>query len=304
MNDLQIEYFLAVVDNLSFTKTASEKYVSQPAVSKQISAMEEELGVPLFERTHKSIRLTDAGMIFAEFYKKQRQDLSLITQQARKSVRPKNIPLRISCPGGWNMINFMPTIIRHLAASHPEIQLLPESGNICNLTTALVEDEADIVIGLSTSFHTSANLQVHKLTAVPHVIVYSEAHPLAGEKQLTPADFRNELFFIPANDEAVFIVNLVKSCCQPYGFIPRIQGVKNFESLILRVTNGLGVAVVDSWVMQTYHSQLRSINIDSCHSVSIGWRNNNTNPALPIFIHELAQYFYPDGNSGFDPRPC
>ena len=63
MNDLQIDYFIAVARNLSFTKTAEEMYVSQPAISRQISHLEEELGYPLFDRSKKTTQLTPAGEI-------------------------------------------------------------------------------------------------------------------------------------------------------------------------------------------------------------------------------------------------
>ena len=61
MNDLQIDYFLAVARHLSFTKAARELFVSQPAISRQILALEEELGYTLFERTNKSVHMTKAG---------------------------------------------------------------------------------------------------------------------------------------------------------------------------------------------------------------------------------------------------
>ena len=67
MNDLQIDYFMAVATNLSFTKTSEELFVSQPAISKQISLMEKELGVKLFIRNNKKTTLTKAGELYYEF---------------------------------------------------------------------------------------------------------------------------------------------------------------------------------------------------------------------------------------------
>jgi DNA-binding transcriptional LysR family regulator len=58
MNNLQIEYFLAVVQNVSFSKAAAELYVSQPAISRQIAALEKELGYALFDRAKQPTRLT------------------------------------------------------------------------------------------------------------------------------------------------------------------------------------------------------------------------------------------------------
>ena len=67
MNDLQIDYFLAVARNLSFTKTAEEMYVSQPAISRHISHLEKELGFALFDRSKKTTQLTPAGGLFLRF---------------------------------------------------------------------------------------------------------------------------------------------------------------------------------------------------------------------------------------------
>ena len=75
MNDLQIEYFLAVARNLSFTKTAEELYVTQPAVSKQISLLEKELDAVLFDRTNKNTELTEAGKLFQRFFEDYKKSL-------------------------------------------------------------------------------------------------------------------------------------------------------------------------------------------------------------------------------------
>ena len=62
MNDLQIDYFMAVATNSSFTKTSEELFVSQPAISKQIALLERELGVKLFIRNNRRTELTEAGI--------------------------------------------------------------------------------------------------------------------------------------------------------------------------------------------------------------------------------------------------
>ena len=66
MNDLQIDYFMAVATNLSFTKTSEELYVSQPAISRQISQLEKELGTRLFRRNNQKTELTETGKLYFE----------------------------------------------------------------------------------------------------------------------------------------------------------------------------------------------------------------------------------------------
>lgn len=301
MNDLQIQYFLAVADNLSFTKTAMEKYVSQPAVSKQIAAMEEELGVLLFERAYKSLRLTEAGRLFAEFYRRQREDLTLITQRAKDAQRKKSTPLRVGCGCGWTLADFLPGILKKLAATHPWIEVRLESRGFSELTAALIEGEADLIFCLSANIHTLPTLAVHRLTETPRVLLYADCHPLAKLERPAPADFQNEVFLVPAPDETAFMIDLVKSFCKPYGFVPRLRLVKSIDTLLLNVLNALGVAIVDEWTMMMKPPGYRCIPLDSSHAIDIAWHRDNENPALPVFLHELAAVFYPSGGCPFDP---
>ena len=87
------------------------------------------------------------------------------------------------------------------------------------------------------------------------------------------------------------IVELVKSFCEPYGFTPRIQGVRNTESLIMCVLNGLGVAITDAWTVQSNMRKLCHIPLNTNHGVSIAWRRKSENTALPIFLRELTKEF-------------
>ena len=69
MTSLQIQYFLATVRQMSFTKAAAELYITQPSLSKQISTLESELGVELFDRSVKTkLHLTPAGALLRDFF--------------------------------------------------------------------------------------------------------------------------------------------------------------------------------------------------------------------------------------------
>ena len=67
MNTTQLECFLAVADNLNFSRAAEQLRLTQPAVSHQINSLEDELGVKLFNRTSKSVRLTQAGYLYTQY---------------------------------------------------------------------------------------------------------------------------------------------------------------------------------------------------------------------------------------------
>ncbi|MDR2939731.1 MAG: LysR family transcriptional regulator [Clostridiales bacterium] len=291
MNDLQIEYFLAAAEHMSFTKTANEKFVSQPAVSKQISAMESELGVELFVRGHNSAKLTQAGWMFHEYYKKQRQEMELLKQQIRENEKEKVLDLHIGCGSGWTRADFFSKVIKQMEEKQAKFRVCLQSYAFHQIIPALNKNEIDIGITLNTDIELRPKLDIMVLTEVPQVILYSQEHPLAGKQGLTPYDFRKELFFVPQSDRATYIVDLVNGFCEPYGFLPRIQSVRNTESLLMNVHNGLGVAITDFWTHQMGGRQYLYILLESTHTITAVWQRNESNPLVPIFIRELKELF-------------
>ena len=84
MTSNQISIFLAMTENLSFSKTAEDFYITQPTVSRQISMLEEEWGVRLFDRNKRHVSITKAGILMAGICKENRKKLDSGLSRARK----------------------------------------------------------------------------------------------------------------------------------------------------------------------------------------------------------------------------
>lgn len=82
MNILQMRYFVAVADNLSFTIASKKLYVSQPSISKQVAALEDEIGMKLFDRTGKKLLLTNSGELLYHDFKILLQNIDELIQKA------------------------------------------------------------------------------------------------------------------------------------------------------------------------------------------------------------------------------
>lgn len=291
MNDLQVEYFLAAAENMSFTKTANQKFVSQPAISKQISTMESELGIELFVRGRNSVELTQAGRLFYGYFKRQREEMELLKSQVRENEKEEILELQIGCGSGWTRADFFSKAIRRLAERKPNSRVFLQSYAFHQIIPALNKNEIDIGITLNTDIELLPTLDIKVLTEVPQVILYSKEHPLSEKQGLTPYDFRKELFFVPQSDRTTYIVDLVNSFCEPYGFSPRIQFVRNTESLLMNVHNGLGVAITDFWTLHMGGSLYRYVLLEASHTITAVWQKNERNPLVPIFIQEISNLF-------------
>lgn len=302
LNDLQIEYFLTVAENLSFTKTATEKHISQPAISRHIAALEEELGVALFERGYKMLRLTEAGRIFVDHFKKQRKDLSLAQQLARDSYRRLAKPLNVGCGWGWSLVECLPQVAQGLTEEDADVSVQVHCYSFEKLATALTEGQVDVAISIAGELPGLATLKVRHLTTIPRAIVYSDRNPRITQKDPKPQDFRNEVFLVPREHENEQILEIVKSYCEPYGFTPKVQVMRNNDSVFANVACGFGVAVVDGWTARSKSVNFSRVYLDSEHDIAIAWRRDNENEALPPFLRRMEAVFFPESPSALAGR--
>lgn len=96
----QMRYFIAVAQNLSFSKAAQQHYVSQTAVSQQIKLLEEELETELFQRTRHSVALTSAGQVFYEYAVRITDLAEDAARRTRAAAAECSTPLEIGMMSG------------------------------------------------------------------------------------------------------------------------------------------------------------------------------------------------------------
>ena len=284
MNDLQIDCFLAVARNLSFTKAASELYISQPAVSRQIAALEDKLGFVLFDRSKRNIKLTKSGELFFNLFSKYRLEFLETINIAKKCNGELNGTLVVGCAENWDIANFMPAVLQYFESHHSQVELHLETRGFRELIQGVQNDFLDVIITIDATLR-NANLCTRHLTAIPCILLYSIYHPQSQLEAPQMIDFRENIFFVPGEFEGV--VDYIKAFCEPYGFEPKIQLVSNVDSAVSRVMNGLGVCVTDVWMRDRLYPSFRYIPIDSSHNISVAWKKSNTNSNIDVFVNEL-----------------
>lgn len=182
MNTTQLECFLEVANCLNFSRAAQRLNITQPAVSHQINALENELGVTLFYRTSKSVRLTQEGFVFTQ-YAGEIQRLSKISKSRMKEAR-QDTPTRlvVGCRNTAELRLLTPAL-EALRIEQPEVlpvlRLIP-----FDAVENLVEEGS---IQLIFSFRNSAlpKARFTELCRCPVACVCAPSHPLGGENQVT-----------------------------------------------------------------------------------------------------------------------
>ena len=218
----QLETFVEVCEQMSFTKAASNLYISQQGVSKSIKTLEDELGVSLFLRTNSSISLTNYGVILTEINTEKNRDRNGIT---------------LGFPNG--IANFFPAeIFETYLKSHPNVRISIREYTDTEVDEALVRGDIDIGFCVVPVDKEKLNIQhTHNMN-----FMLSESHPLAGEASLDLRQLKNDSF-IAMGDEGKGRTSFLERC-RKAGFFPNINvTVADTELMMELCRKNLGIGV-------------------------------------------------------------
>lgn len=190
MNTTQLECFMAVANYLNFSRAAEQLRITQPAVSHQITTLEDELGVKLFRRTSKSVRLTQEGFQFTQ-YASEILKLSELSKARMKKFRTEEMTrVAIGCRNTTELRVLRPALER-LRTEHPRLlpalRLIPFDA-VKNL---LADGDIDMIFsfrGPGRGTGEEAKQKFRTLTQCRAVCVCSDTHPLAGRQSLTAGE--------------------------------------------------------------------------------------------------------------------
>ena len=244
MNSIQLEYFLSIARMGSFTAAAKNLYLTQPALSKQIQLLEEELGVLLFIRRPHGIQLTPEG-------KKLLKEADEIIRRLR------NIPaglsdLRHTVSGDLNIVctNFlsrtiMPGLLKNLLEKYPGICPRIRETNARMQPEMLLDGTADI--GLGNLNQLGRQLACYPIFKSELVLIRSVHSPLAGKKRLTKKDIAEQkLICYP---QGTIMYDIISSVLAPYP-LNVFMDSQSSATIIELVKENFGLAFVPDYLIE------------------------------------------------------
>ena len=242
---LSIEYFLKVAETLNFTVAARELYISQPAFSKQIKQLEEEIGVRLFRRDTKQVELTAGGQnLYDEWSKLIKSSENAIG--AAKSIEGKHThKIRVGIAEFNGLIAYIAPILEEFTKKDNDIEVIYEVHGFNQLRRMLEKDEVDLIFSLNTELPMGRkNLFVQPLFDMQLCIIMSKKHPLSQCDKLDVEDLKenNILMFSEQYSEAArksVEMHFSKKGVHPYN----IKEFPNVRSMELALMSGTGVTI-------------------------------------------------------------
>jgi LysR family hca operon transcriptional activator len=240
-----LRYFIAVADELSFTRAAQRLHTAQPSLSQQIRNLEDEVGTPLFERTRRKVELTDAGKVFLA-------EARLVVAQADRAVaRARQVGQgRATVTIGFvpaAEIRVFPVILPRLRLRFPEVNV-----ELRSLPTAEQEDallRGDIDVAFMRRPVLSPELLSEVVLTEPLVVVLPSGHPLAKQKRIAPAQLSGEPFISTHPQFSGQVHSVVEAYCEAHGIERKVAQVATNILLNLNLVGmGLGYALLPAYV--------------------------------------------------------
>ena len=176
----QLEYFAAVARTLSFTEAANEVYVSQPALSRGIVSLENELGVSLLNRNHHTVSLTPAGTLLASELPDLRKELDRVITLVRQTENGLMGRLNIGVLEEQQLDEVMQVTFNYFAQSLPLVEFTPVRMEGRDLLDELNRNRLDIIFSMDFGISDSPDLDTLQLDSVPFCMIVPPDHRLAG----------------------------------------------------------------------------------------------------------------------------
>ncbi|MGM1046776.1 MAG: LysR substrate-binding domain-containing protein [Bacillota bacterium] len=246
MDIRKLHYFIAVAEELHFSRAAEKLNMTQPPLSQQIQDLEKELGVKLLERNKRQVRLTPAGAVFLE-------EAKMILSQLERSI--KTTQLTSQGIIGHLVVGFvdsaagdiMVDILRVFRERFPQIQL-----TLCEMTSAQqwqALHDGTIHVGFPRFIESAKHIDYSTITNESLVAVLPEQHPLARLSAISVRSLELEPFILSPRYLGVSFHDLIIGFCAQHGVYPKVvQEAIQMYTIVNLVAANLGVSIVPSSV--------------------------------------------------------
>ena len=240
-----LRYFIAVADAGSLTVAAEQKlHTSQPSLSRQIRDLEQEVGVPLMNRSARGVELTSAGKAFLEHARMALVQAEAAKEAALRAAQPAKPTFALGFLSGAE-IGLLPEVERVLRAEFPGIDIRLSSDYSPVLAKALMRRKLDAAF--MRPEETAEDLAYRRVRTDPLVFVFPSDHHLASQAVVAAQDVVNETFYLPSR-AAPAVRRVVLDYFNRAGIDPKPEHeVHNVVHAISMITSTRGVMMLPAY---------------------------------------------------------
>lgn len=290
MTITQIQAFLEVARCKNISEAAKRLYITQPALGRQLTAIERELNMQLMIRSNRGIRLTPAGIVLQEELEKAMEHVNVGISKAQQASHGYVGNLTIGVLEELDITDELFDIISYFEQNYPNINIKFKRKSFGGLVDGLYAEMLDAVISLSVNFLGCKGLEVRDIRDCETAFAVPVEHPLARKEQLTFSDFRGVPLAIVDRDDCAEGVKFVEQTFyERGGFYPDFYFTTSMKDAMLWVESGKKCAIInmDMTVAKSKHVKMYPFKEDTHFCIQLAAKPGNENYA----VHLLNEYF-------------
>jgi DNA-binding transcriptional LysR family regulator len=295
----QIRTFVALAECLHFGHAAEQLGIAQPHVSRRIRQLEDDLGVALFLRNRRNVKLTEAGRVFLDEARRMLADAELAREHARESALGRRGRLNLTLIASA-MIGVLPTILHAFRNRYPDVHVALRERDSAAQFEALAAETADVIFVHPPPRASPAFSQI-TVERDPLVAALPASHRLAGSKSIALADLADDPWIMFPRDASTAIYDRIMAICQRAGFSPGVvQEADPVPTRLGLVASGFGIHLVHkAWEIMRYPGIVYvPIHPTATIAHACYWRKGDPNPILAAFLDVVREHRTVERNAG------
>jgi DNA-binding transcriptional LysR family regulator len=285
----QMRYFTAVADRGSFTGAAQDLHVAQQAVSQQVKALEQLLGVTLLERSSRRVKLTPEGVVFLADCRRVLAGADRAARRVQAAARGEAGTLRLV----YTLVSAfetVPVLLARLDKDYPLLKVAAREVFGCDVVALLRGGDCDLALAPLTSYPDDIRQRTIRREVVR--VAVAERHRLVNGEQVELAALRDETLELWPHEMAPGYYDAVIAACHTAGFEPKIDQHGAGSTVWGYIAEGRGVGLVVSSLIEQLPRGIRLLDLAPPRpmlTVNAVWRQDHELPALERLFETAKQ---------------
>jgi DNA-binding transcriptional LysR family regulator len=283
-----LRYFAAVAEERHFGRAARRLHMSQPPLSRQIKALEAELGFPLFLRTGRRVELTQAGSVFLEHVRRVFAEVDLAVHEGRRAARGESGRIVVGYLSSLPYTG-LTNLLRAFRESHPAVEVVLRESSPAEQIDGIKSGRIDV--GFVRGPVQDAAIVTESVRRERLMVALAADHPLAPRARIALRALAKEPFVVFPRARAAAFFDALMALCARAGFTPRIVQEAPQLDIVSLVAAGFGVAILPESIQKVQRPDvvLRPIVGSPTAELLVAWHSGAKAPVLLSFLEMVRR---------------
>jgi DNA-binding transcriptional LysR family regulator len=283
-----LRYFIAVAEELHFTRAAERLGIKQPPLSLQIRQLEQEIGTPLFRRLTRGAELTESGILLLEKARAILCDVEKTKLSVQMRARGETGRIQLGFAGATSFNPLIPALVADYRRKYPQVAISPETSHTPRLIAGLYNGELDVAF-IRPGIGDVDELGIDLIVEERMLIVVPVEHHLARKRSVPLAALAKETWILHPRSIGPGLYDEIIAACHAAGFSPEIgqQQASELPSAVHLVSAGFGISIVPQSLQQIHAAGIVYVRIrgDGPRApISLAYRRNDRSAAVRNFV--------------------